>query len=314
MCSTNDIAEILHATQINDIEFLKRTIKKSNLEWCQVQYEKTGDTVLHIAARLGYLDLLKFFLETSSVDVKNKDDKTPLHEAAQFSQSEVIALLLEHGATVDALKRADWTPLMLACTKITEESYKCVELLLQKRALLNLANKDGWSALHLISREGSGPILQLLCNHGLDIFVVTKNGRTALHVACLHGHLEIVKLLLNFGLKVDVVDNCGNTPLHESILGGCVEICDYLLRYGADLNAVNNIGYGVMHLAASVGHLSVIKYLVQKSVDVNSSTVNGKFTPLHCAARKQHNKTVALLMQLGANEFKDSFGRYPSDY
>ncbi|KAF5284150.1 hypothetical protein FQR65_LT00150 [Abscondita terminalis] len=298
--------KILHATQTNDLDTIQ---KYRSVSWGKVRYDKTGDTVLHVAARLGYADLLKYFLETASPDVKNKDDKTPLHEAAQFSRSDIVNILLEHGAEVNALKRSDWTPLMLACTKLTDSSYKCVELLLQNRALINAENKDGWSALHLISREGCEEIFKLLCKYGLDVFAVTKNGRSALHIASLHGNLDIVKMLLHLGLPVDNVDNCGNTPLHESVLGSSLSVFHCLLSSDADLHAVNNIGCSAMHLAASVGCLPIIRYLAQNSIDVNSASFTNKLTPLHYAARKRQRKAVDLLKQLGANEVMDNFGR-----
>ena len=47
----------------------------------------------------------------------NKTGKRALHEAAQHGQNKMVQWLLEHGAAVDALKQADWTPLMLAAEK-----------------------------------------------------------------------------------------------------------------------------------------------------------------------------------------------------
>jgi ankyrin repeat protein len=75
------------------------------------------------------------------LNVKNSEGKTPLHEAAQFLQFDVVKFLIDQNADrnvgqnvdktvgqnvveIDALKRADWTPLMLAATRTGEDAAK----------------------------------------------------------------------------------------------------------------------------------------------------------------------------------------------
>ncbi|KAF5283105.1 hypothetical protein FQA39_LY17412 [Lamprigera yunnana] len=305
--------KILHATHINDLETVKQFDDDPEIHWCTVQHHKSGDTVMHIAARLGHVELLQHFLKSAPVDVTNKDNKTPLHEAAQFSKDSAIQLLIDSGADVNALKRSDWTPLMLTCTKITNTSYYCVKLLLENGAMVNFKNKDGWNVAHLISREGCNDILKILFTHKVDVFTRTNNGRSALHIGSLHGHLNIVQMLAHLVTEIDAVDNCGNTPLHEAVLGGHINICKYLLSNGANLYAVNKNGFGMLHLAASLGNLEVIKYLAEIFGNVQITNTN-KQTPLHCAAKANHRAAYNLLITLGGEESLDIFSRYPSDY
>ena len=119
-----------------------------------VVHPKTGDGLLHVAARGGHLPCLEYLLRTAGcgVDQRNLEFKTALHEAAQTGHHEAVRLLLESGAEVDSLKRADWTPLMLAATKAG--NWKAVELLLEAGAEPGTVNKDGWTALHLAVRTG----------------------------------------------------------------------------------------------------------------------------------------------------------------
>ncbi|KAJ8950752.1 hypothetical protein NQ318_011245 [Aromia moschata] len=249
-----------------------------------------------------------------SVDCKNNDNKTSLHEAAQFSQHEACKTLLEHGANVNALKRADWTALMLACTKVIgEDSLKTVNILLKHGAIVNHKNKDGWTVLHLISREGDVAIFNLLLKHGLDVTVKTKNGRSALHIAALHGNSEIVKLLLDLGLNVDERDSCGNTPLQEAVLGRDIEICKILIDNKANIYSKNNSDYSILHLAASEGHLGVIDFVLHElKLNVNEANKNS-VTALHCAARKHHLDAYNYLVENGGDvTVKDNFNRLPS--
>ncbi|KAH0812353.1 hypothetical protein GEV33_010437 [Tenebrio molitor] len=282
--------------------------------WATLKYETTGDTILHCAARLGHIDTINYLLSfrPSSVDCKNNDDKTPLHEAAQFSQAEVVRLLLANGAQVNALKRADWTPLMLACTKSDPET---VKLLVEGGALINYSNKDGWSCLHLAARQGEGEIFRFLIGQGGDHAVRTRNGRSVLHVAALHGNAEIVRVLVELGVDVDVKDNCGNTPLHEAVLGRHVAVCRLLIESGADVRCTNNVDFNLLHLASSEGYNDLVEIVVKElGFDVNAANANG-LTALHCAARKGQNDTYQVLVQLGGDpEIKDKFGRIASAY
>ena len=77
--------------------------------------DEGGLTFQHLVEKLGRDDFL---------DVRNSEGKTPLHEAAQFARFESVQYLLDHGCDVNALKRADWTPLMLAATRAGEEASK----------------------------------------------------------------------------------------------------------------------------------------------------------------------------------------------
>lgn len=85
------------------------------------------------------------------------------------------------GVEIDALKRADWTPLMLACTKNNEN---VVRDLVENGANLLLQNKDGWTSFHLACREGDVSIVSYLLSVNPEVWKTSsKNGRTPLHTA-----------------------------------------------------------------------------------------------------------------------------------
>ncbi|XP_072392977.1 uncharacterized protein [Diabrotica undecimpunctata] len=319
--------EILNSKEINNIlkyvqngstlDLKELLCKYSNIHWSSIQYDKTGDTILHCAARLGKNELIKFLLQNfqpTAVDCKNRDDKTALHEAAQFGQFETCKLLLECGADINALKRADWTPIMLACTKINEfENYNIIEMFLKYDVCINHKNKDGWTCFHLICREGDVGILKLLLKSGLNPNLKTKNGRSGLHIAALHGHLKIVEVLLTLNIDVNTRDNSGNTPLHEAVLGGHIDICVRLIQVGALVTLRTNGDYTSLHLASLQGHIEIIKFLLNY-LDVNESNNSG-LLPLHCAAKNKHKYAYDVLIKYGANEsFIDHFGRKASYY
>ncbi len=73
-------------------------------------FGRSGDTLLHYAARQGHLDIVEYLIKRVGVDVEvyNNDYKRPLHEAASMSHQACVSYLLREGAKVDSLKKADW--------------------------------------------------------------------------------------------------------------------------------------------------------------------------------------------------------------
>ncbi|EDL08034.1 ankyrin repeat domain 16, isoform CRA_b, partial [Mus musculus] len=118
-----------------------------------------GDTLLHCAARHGRQDILAYLVEAWSMDIEatNRDYKRPLHEAASMGHRDCVRYLLGRGAVVDSLKKADWTPLMMACTR---KNLDVIQDLVEHGANPLLKNKDGWNSFHIASREGHPVILR----------------------------------------------------------------------------------------------------------------------------------------------------------
>lgn len=91
---------------------------------------------------------------------------------------------IRKGASVDALKRGDWTPLMLACTKNGPAACQCITILLAANANAHLRNKDGWTPLLIACRTGDENAIDLLLKHSPKcIDDRSNNGRSALHIA-----------------------------------------------------------------------------------------------------------------------------------
>ncbi|KAI8719705.1 hypothetical protein NCS52_00751900 [Fusarium sp. LHS14.1] len=60
---------------------------------------------------------------------------------------------------------------------------KAVEILLEHKANVHLANDDQQTALHLASKKGNENVAKMLLNANADIHAEDKNGETALHLA-----------------------------------------------------------------------------------------------------------------------------------
>ncbi|KAF7636715.1 hypothetical protein Mgra_00003896 [Meloidogyne graminicola] len=65
---------------------------------------KTGATLLHLAASRGYIKIIEMLLAAgANVNALDFEDWTPLHAAEHWGESEAARILLEHGATFEAI-------------------------------------------------------------------------------------------------------------------------------------------------------------------------------------------------------------------
>ncbi|XP_074725754.1 ankyrin repeat domain-containing protein 16 [Strix uralensis] len=268
------------------------------------RYGRSGDTLLHHAARYGHRDILTYLVESLGMDVEvfNSDYKRPLHEAASMGHGECVSYLLERGASVDCLKKADWTPLMMACTR---KNLEVIKALVEHGANPLLKNKDGWNCFHIASREGHPQVLRYLLDvspGSWDTESAIK--RTPLHTAAMHGCFDAVELLLErCQYKPDSRDKCGVTPFMDAIQNGHVNIARLLLeKHQACPSAVDALGAQSLHRAAVTAQDESIQFLVSElGVDVNERVTALQLTALHYAAKEGNTGTIQTLLSLGAD-------------
>ena len=110
-----------------------------------------GESALMMAALKSHVDVARTLIERGAAI--NKDGWTPLHYAATGGNADIITMLLDKGAQIDARSPNGTTPLMMAARY---GSTQAVELLLQKGANHQLANEQKLTALDF-ARQGARP-------------------------------------------------------------------------------------------------------------------------------------------------------------
>jgi len=328
--TTADLLDCIH--QGDDERFsLTLTRQPSDFDPNAAVYPKSGDTLMHLIARLGrvqqFLALLDKFPNVDINAANVKDGKRPLHEAAQFGKHEVIRELLNldqssSSVDVNSLKRADWSPLMLAATKTGPDAYNSVIALLDAGADTSLRNKDGWTAFHLASREGDENVISALLQRDPSAWnTVSNNQRTPEHTAALHGHTAILEILDDAQNRckgqesMRRTDSCGTTPFMDAIKSGSLETLDHIATsHPGDLMVEDKMGRNGLDIGAYVGNATLITHLVSRhGFLVDRVSQSSGMTALHWASLEGHEDSVKCLVdQHGAtHDLKDSQGRSP---
>ncbi|XP_066278887.1 ankyrin repeat domain-containing protein 16-like isoform X1 [Branchiostoma lanceolatum] len=277
------------------------------------RHRKSGDSVLHYAARHGQVAVLRYVCEDCglSPETGNVDGKRPLHEAAQAGHTECVRYLVGRSVQIDVLKRADWTPIMLACTKT---NLTVVKLLREAGADLTIRNKDGWNCFHIACREGDVNILNYLLDCDSTLWdSVSTNGRTPLHTASLHGRVGAANILLQrCNYAPDTPDSCGSTPLMDAVRADHIDLVQLLVeQHGADVQKLDIMGRQPLHLAAQAGCLEAIRYLFDEhGLPVDTPASGSGLTALHFAAKEGQTNAVKLILRFGSSaNTKDGKGR-----
>jgi ankyrin repeat protein len=185
--------------------------------------------------------------KTAREHVRSRDiaGMTALHRAVWGGHPDIVRLLLERGAEVDAKGGGGQTPLSLA------------------------------------ARWGRGDLVDLLLEHGADASTKDDLGRTLLHYAAQYGHVDVMRALLAHGFDVNVQATTG-TPLHSAAFRREIEAARFLLDHGANPDRRGYLGWTPLHVAASQHHVEAVRALLAAGADRSALTRSSE-TPLKLA-------------------------------
>lgn len=301
-----------------------------------------GNAPLHEAKTR---EKVKMLLERgANIEICDENGNTSLHKALKhYWEPEVVALLLKHGANVNAqTKRGSMTlpffavenryPLHIAAAQSTPE---IVTLLLDNGADIESFDEKGETPLHRAAGVGSVGVVSLLLDRGVNVDVHTKiDWLTPLHCVAswigggativgvmfdnygirtkLSEALEIATLLLSRGADIESRDKIGRTPLHYA---STPEMIAFLRERGANVNTRDENKQTPLHQAARLGRKNLIVKLLECGAAIEARANEG-ITPLHEAARKNERwEVIETLLDKGADStIRDEFGKTALDY
>ena len=296
-------------------EFVELILESSPVEICGSAF---CDDAFWQDANLG--DVRDELVTGASVSGVNDEGVSPVHLAAKHSSPEIVELLLDHGAEVNARVRSPgddfWesdgaTPLHLAVQYNADP--RVTEALLERGADIRLQSANWASPLDLAS-ESHPAVFALLLERFPD-----ENKSEMLRRAALSDNIPVARLLLehvaNVNYRLD--DNNTATPLHGAVYAS-PEMARLLLEKGADPAAKNSLGMTPLHYVALErrikpdGAKEIMAALLEYGADINAIDNASGATPLHYAVYFKEIEPVSLLLNNGADvNARDSHGDTP---
>lgn len=91
-----------------------------------------------------------------------------------------------------------------------------VEMLIQRGARINATNMGDDTALHLAASHGHRDIVIVLLHNKANINAINEHGNTSLHYAVFWGHDQISEDLVNYGALVSLANKFGETPVDKA--------------------------------------------------------------------------------------------------
>lgn len=280
--SVTELKSALHfAIEANSLEVLQVFVDYWNREATQEKPDfnlknTSGDSPLNLALALGYNDLVPLLIQGGAdVNARNGQDMTLLHQAIVREDSDTAIFLLGQGADMNALTAEQESPLQLA---IHCRLPNVVDALCSRGVALNAPNDKGdcplWSALE----SGQDDIAAVLVKHGVD-------------TDC-------------WGLGPE---GCLQTLLHRAIDENNEPAAVFLIRNGCDLDSPRQAGadgsggdeakdkMSPLHLCCEWGLTRVLQALIDHGANVNAIDSLNR-TPLHIAIQNQHEEIISILL------------------
>jgi len=296
------------------------------------------DTMLCWALRNKNPEVTKLLLQSPRLDVNKRGvlydsfgewERTPLILAAHLGQAEIVSLLLQRGAKVNARDRTDSTPEARGNTALIKAAQRdhteVIRVLLTqgKGIEVDAQTKDGETPLWFVVEAEDLEAVKLLHSHGAKINHQNSFGSSMLIGTVLHKKFEVLEYLVANGANIDMADSAGQTPLMVAItqLGGkkattVFKFVEKFLTYKPKLDFEQvkggGGGYSALHIAARMGLVDAGKLLLDNgaSIDIKSLATGG--TPLHTAASANQTDFAKFLLKRKASlEIFDKSGSTP---
>ncbi|TYZ60728.1 hypothetical protein PybrP1_008051 [[Pythium] brassicae (nom. inval.)] len=315
-----------------------RDLYRTPVLWCYA-FAQSSKNPLHVAAMQGDPVMVQLLLlhgfDVNALDkvsrIRTQDGLKsplkavlctvllpPLHGAVASGHVNVVRLLLEHGADVNALTAASfYYPAGVLPPIFVADDPQVLQLLVAHGAnFLHVARvslaglmQTFATPLQRAAFTMRASLSDYLVECGADVAL------TPLHSAAAAGHVATVKQLLAHGTHVDTLGERVRgvhlrTPLHWAAVVGELAAAQLLLRKGADPNAPDRDGRTPLHWAAHNDHPEMVALLLASGADPNAQDAEG--SPILCFAAEAEGvsaATIASLVSAGASlKFKVATG------
>lgn len=262
-----------------------------------------GMSPLNVAAELSDLKMVALLIKLgATIDVVDSvNHLTALGIAATHNRTDIMTLLIEHGACVNAINSTARSPIYLAARNGHVDA---VRLLLLKGARVDEQTPEMNSSSLFIAIAGQHEaVVSALLEAGANPNQTLADGDSALLIATDCGHIPIARRLLQHGAKVDTLSRKDSTSaLYFAAQTNQVDMMKLLIEFGANINLhCKSTGSSALHFALYNGYLEIAKLLLAHGAYIDERRDEDGATPLFLAIIGGNPVSVAFALQHGAD-------------
>lgn len=203
-------------------------------------------TALQAAVKRGNIQVVQLLLDSGAdINARERAQRTALFKAVdnRYESERLLKLLLDHGANVNAGSGHNNSTLIYAVKRGNEVA---VEILLDRRADIRAPKDESLSCpLSMVAERSHEEIVKLMLEREVNINDYTSEKDEALRQAVKRGSKRIVKLLLERGANVNAWGTSRFPTLTMAIFLKNFEIAEALLDHGADITLVRKPEYKI---------------------------------------------------------------------
>ncbi|XP_069813010.1 protein phosphatase 1 regulatory subunit 16A isoform X2 [Dendropsophus ebraccatus] len=171
-------------------------------------------------------------LVDAGADVNACDSElwTPLHAAATCGHLHLVELLIKHDANLLAVNSDGNMPYDLCEDDVTLDH---IETAMAEQGITQEKIEEARAATEM--RMVSD--IRHLLESGAEVNAQDPSGTSLLHIAAANGYLAAAELLLDNKASLSARDSDGWEPLHAAACWGQIHLVELLVAHGADLNS-----------------------------------------------------------------------------
>jgi ankyrin repeat protein len=246
---------------------------------------------LHFAARRNLVDIMKLLLDAgANINATNKNRDTACHIAIAANRFDALKLLVERGADLDVVNRTPESLLSLASSN--KDGDQMIVLLLDAGAPL-----DDLRPAQVLLLVKSVAVIKSLAARNVDVATLKGafGGNLCYYVAGSVTREADLRALLDF-CGLDAINSLATefTPLHHAMSMDNEVALRVLVELGADIDRRDASGCTPLHANLSLGNGTCTLLMLALGADVNLVSKKGQ-TVCHLAAWDKPDALCACL-------------------